>query len=74
MSKKHRQLKKITHKGIRMIAFSSLCFTHLSFEETCAQIARLGFGAADVAVMQGWAHFNPSELYVFRTSSGCPLR
>ena len=45
-----------------MIACGSLCFTQLSFEEACVQIASLGFDAIDVAVMEGWAHFNPSEL------------
>jgi sugar phosphate isomerase/epimerase len=49
--------------GIGMtIACGSLCFTTLPFDRTCAEIASMGFKAIDVAVMQGWAHFNPSDL------------
>ncbi|MBM3214108.1 sugar phosphate isomerase/epimerase [Candidatus Poribacteria bacterium] len=45
-----------------MIACGSLGFTRQSFSRACAEIARLGFKAIDIAVMESWAHFNPSEL------------
>jgi len=45
-----------------MIACSLLGFTRLSFESACAEVKRLGFRATDVAVMEGWAHFNSSAL------------
>jgi sugar phosphate isomerase/epimerase len=44
------------------IACGSLCFSRLPFQQACAQIARLGFRSVDIAVMENWAHFNPSRL------------
>ena len=44
------------------IACGTLCFSRLSFSKACAEIASLGFDAIDLAVMQNWAHFNPSDL------------
>ncbi|GIX07017.1 MAG: hypothetical protein KatS3mg115_1420 [Candidatus Poribacteria bacterium] len=44
------------------IACSSLAFSQRPFEDACHRIARLGFRYVDVAVMQGWAHFDASDL------------
>lgn len=45
-----------------VIACGSLCFTRVAFEQACAQIAHLGFKAMDIAVMENWAHFHPSQF------------
>lgn len=44
------------------IACGTLCFTKQSFAQACAEIAHLGFAYVDIAAIEGWAHFNPSEL------------
>lgn len=44
------------------IACGTLCFTKQSFSQACAEIAHLGFAYVDIAAMEGWAHFHPSEL------------
>ncbi|MBT3269224.1 sugar phosphate isomerase/epimerase [Candidatus Poribacteria bacterium] len=45
-----------------IIACSTLCFTAEPFDRACAYIADLGFQAVDIALMEQWAHFNPSEM------------
>ncbi len=44
------------------IACSTLCFTAEPFDRACAYIADLGFQAVDIAMLEQWAHFNPSEM------------
>ncbi|MEO2003825.1 MAG: sugar phosphate isomerase/epimerase [Candidatus Poribacteria bacterium] len=45
-----------------IIACSTLCFTAEPFDRACAYIADLGFQAVDIAMLEQWAHFNPSEM------------
>lgn len=43
-------------------AASALAFSKLPLEEALERIARLGFPYVDLAVHEGWAHLNPSEV------------
>ncbi|MDA1190721.1 MAG: sugar phosphate isomerase/epimerase [Candidatus Poribacteria bacterium] len=44
------------------IACGTICFTQSSFDRACAEIAQLGFKHVDLAVMEGWAHFDATKL------------
>jgi len=44
------------------IACGTLCFSKQSFAHACAEIAANGFHYVDIATMEGWAHFNSSEM------------
>jgi sugar phosphate isomerase/epimerase len=46
------------------IACGTLCFSRQPFAQSCAEIASAGFRYVDIATMEGWAHFNPSDLAV----------
>lgn len=44
------------------VACGSLAFSKLPLEEALTRIARLGIPYVDLAVQEGWAHLNPSEI------------
>ncbi|RJT07893.1 sugar phosphate isomerase/epimerase [Halococcus sp. IIIV-5B] len=44
------------------IAGSSLLYSRYSFADACRWLSELGFGAVDIGVQEGWAHFDPSGL------------
>ena len=45
-----------------IIAGSSLLYSRLSFPRACQNLSELGFTAVDIAVIEGWAHFDPSAV------------
>ena len=51
------------------VIVSTLCWSEHSLEQAVANIAALEFGQVDLALHEGWAHLNPSDL-----AAGGPAR
>lgn len=43
-----------------IVAGSTLLYSRYPFERACVALAARGFGAVDVGLQEGWAHFDPS--------------